>query len=95
MPAADITQLGFENVFGMKNANYPVIALASGVSSSNPVGATQALYRRRSQPAHWKSAADVGLLRLGFMVTWQTLHRFRICLPLSPTGSPEHSQSAR
>jgi hypothetical protein len=43
MPAADITQLGFQNVFGMKNANYPVIALASGVSSSNPVGATQAL----------------------------------------------------
>jgi Carboxypeptidase regulatory-like domain len=43
MPTADVATLGFENVFGMKNANYPVIALASGVSSSNPVGATQAL----------------------------------------------------
>ncbi len=43
MPAADISQLGFQNVFGMKNANYPVISLASGVSNSNPVGATQAL----------------------------------------------------
>ncbi|MGC2403135.1 MAG: carboxypeptidase-like regulatory domain-containing protein [Acidobacteriaceae bacterium] len=43
MPAADIGTLGFQNVFGMNNANYPVIALASGVSSSNPVGATQAL----------------------------------------------------
>ena len=43
MTAADIATLGFQNVFGMKNANYPVIALASGVSSTNPVGATQAL----------------------------------------------------
>jgi Carboxypeptidase regulatory-like domain len=43
MTAADISTLGFQNVFGMKNANYPVISLASGVSSSNPVGATQAL----------------------------------------------------
>jgi Carboxypeptidase regulatory-like domain len=43
MSSADITTLGFQNVFGMTNANYPVVALASGLSSSSPTGATQAL----------------------------------------------------
>jgi hypothetical protein len=43
MTAADKTALGFQNVFQMNDANYPVVSLASGLSSSNAAAATQPL----------------------------------------------------
>ena len=43
MTAADKTTLGFQNVFQMNDANYPVVSLASGLSSSNAAAATQPL----------------------------------------------------
>lgn len=41
--SAERTTLAFQNVFSMTDANYPVIALASGMSSSSSLNATQSL----------------------------------------------------